>query len=280
MKNGFIGLLLIVLGAAAYYYVKVYDPFAGEAPPPPAPTVIMEQPEPEPEPVELIEEIIEVEAEPEPVEEVIELPALAESDESVLVSLSSLNPEASLTKYLVNDNVISRFVATVDALTSRQVPGQIMVARDLKGNFVATGNEEPATVIRNAEGDPIAQFTLNPANYQRYDSQVAMFEALDTLELANLYHHYAPLCQQAYVELGYPDGNFHSRFIEVIDSLLTAPDLTEPPQLIKPEAFYLFTDPNLEALQAGQKILLRMGPINAQRVKAKLREIRAALEQY
>ena len=277
MKNWLIGLLLIVLGAAVYYYVKVYDPFAEEVPPPPVSIAVIEQPEPEP--VELVEEVIEVEAEPVPVEEVIKLPALAESDESVLVSLSSLNEEASLTKYFVSDNVISRFVATVDALTSRQVPGQIMVARELEGTFVATGNEEPDSVIRNVEGDPIPQFTLNPANYQRYDSQVAMFEALNAQELANLYHHYAPLSQEAYVELGYPDGNFHSRLIEVIDSLLATPDLREPPQLIKPEAFYLFADPNLEALPAGQKILLRMGPTNAQRVKAKLQEIRAALEQ-
>ncbi|MCH8056743.1 MAG: DUF3014 domain-containing protein [Proteobacteria bacterium] len=281
MKNWLIGLLLVVLAAAAYYYIAVYDPFAEETLPPPIPTVAIEQPKPQPEPVllEPVEEVIGVEPELEIVDEATVLPPLAESDEWVLDSLSSLAGEASVMRFFVSDNVVSRFVATVDALTSRQVPGQIMAVQDLGGEFMATANEQPDTVIRNAEGDPIPQYILNPANYQRYEPQVEMFEALDTQELVTLYRDYAPLCQQAYVELGYPDGDFDARLIEVIDSLLSTPEISEPLRLIKPEAFYLFTNPDLEALPAGQKALLRMGPMNAQRVKAKLREIRTALAE-
>jgi hypothetical protein len=281
MKNWLIGLSLIVLAGAVYYYVTVYEPLAEEAPPPPIPTVAVEQVEPEPEPVPLepADEVIEIEPELDIVEEAIALPPLAESDELVLGSISGLAGEASVMRFFVSDNVVSRFVASVDALTSRQVPGQIMVVQDLEGKFVATANEQPDTVIRNAEGDPIPQYVLNPANYQRYDPQVEMFEALDTQELIALYREYALLSQQAYVELGYLDGDFNARLIEVIDSLLSTPEIREPPRLIKPEAFYLFTNPDLEALPAGQKALLRMGPRNAQRVKAKLREIRAALAQ-
>jgi hypothetical protein len=44
---------------------------------------------------------------------------------------------------------------------------------------------------------------------------------------------------------------------------------------VQPKVLYEFADPALEALPSGQKILLRMGPENAARVKAKLREIRA-----
>jgi len=283
MKNGLIGLVLIVLAAAAYYYVMVYEPLVEEKLPPPVPTAAVEKPEPKPEPKPVIdkppEQEIEVEAEPEIVDEAIELPPLAQSDELVLGSLSSLAGEASVMRFLMSDNVVSRFVASVDALTSRQVPGQIMVVQDLEGEFIATADEQPDTVVRNSEGDPIPQYILNPANYGRYDPQVEMFEALDTQELVSLYRDYAPLTQQAYAELGYPDGNFNVRLVEVIDSLLSTPEIREPPRLIKPEAFYLFTNPDLEALTAGQKILLRMGPVNAQRVKVKLREIRAALAQ-
>ncbi len=48
MKNGLIGLVLIVLAAAAYYYVMVYEPLAEETLPPPIPTVAIEKPEPKP----------------------------------------------------------------------------------------------------------------------------------------------------------------------------------------------------------------------------------------
>ncbi len=279
MKNWLIGLLLVVLATAAYYFIAVYDPFAEETLPPPIPTLAIEQPKPQPEPVlsEPVEEVIAVEPELEIVDEATVLPPLAESDELVLDSLSSLAGEAAVMRFFVSDNVVSRFVASVDALTSRQVPGQIMAVRDLGGEFMATAIEQPATVIRNAQGDPIPQYILNSANYLRYVPQVEMFEALDTQELVALYRDYAPLSQQAYVELGYPDGDFNARLIEVIDSLLSTPEIREPLRLIKPEAFYLFSNPDLEALPAGQKALLRMGPMNAQRVKEKLREIRTAL---
>ena len=282
MKIWFIGIFLILLAAAAYYYVKVYKPSLEDTPPPAIPAVVVERPEPEPEPepvfVEPAEDVIVVEPELEIVEQAVLLPALADSDEVVLESLSGIAGETSVMRFFVSDNVVSRFVASVDALTSRQVPSQIMAVQELEGEFIATANEQPDMVIRNSQGDPIPQYILNPANYQRYDAQVEMFEALDTQELVTLYQEYAPLSQQAYVELGYPDGDFETRLIEVIDSLLSTPDIREPPRLIKPEAFYLFTDPDLEALPAGQKVLLRMGPANAQRVKAKLREIRVALQ--
>jgi len=59
--------------------------------------------------------------------------------------------------------------------------------------------------------------------------------------------------------------------------MLAAPEPAEPVRLIKPEAYFLFADPELEALPAGQKLMIRMGNDNAQRVKAKLREVRAAI---
>ena len=62
-----------------------------------------------------------------------------------------------------------------------------------------------------------------------------------------------------------------------IELMLATPDVSGPIRLIKPEAFYLFADEDLESLSAGQKVLLRMGPENAARIKAKLAEIRAAL---
>ena len=58
---------------------------------------------------------------------------------------------------------------------------------------------------------------------------------------------------------------------------MTTPDVDGDIYLVKPEAVYLFEDPELEALTAGQKILLRMGPENAMAVKEKLREIRRLL---
>jgi hypothetical protein len=42
---------------------------------------------------------------------------------------------------------------------------------------------------------------------------------------------------------------------------------------------YEFTDPNLQALSAGQKILIRTGPANHRRLKARLLVLRKLLTQ-
>jgi hypothetical protein len=77
--------------------------------------------------------------------------------------------------------------------------------------------------------------------------------------------------------LGYPNGYFNDRLVEVIDAMLATPETTGPIQLERPNVMYTFADPALEARPAGQKLLIRMGPQNAQAVKAKLTELRAVI---
>ena len=97
----------------------------------------------------------------------------------------------------------------------------------------------------------------------------------DAKQLAALYFHFYPLFQQAYQNLGYPNGYFNDRLVATIDNLLAAPDVTGDIALVRPNVMYQFADPKLERLSAGQKPMLRMGPANAGIVKTKLRELRA-----
>jgi hypothetical protein len=77
--------------------------------------------------------------------------------------------------------------------------------------------------------------------------------------------------------LGYPDGYFNDRLVEVIDHLLATPDVTAPIQLKRPSVNFEYVDPELENLSSGQKLLVRMGSANAAIVKGKLRELRQAI---
>jgi hypothetical protein len=56
-------------------------------------------------------------------------------------------------------------------------------------------------------------------------------------------------------------------------------DVKGPIPSERPWVRYQYADPSLESLSAGQKILLRVGPVNGRRLKAKLAEIRAELLQ-
>jgi hypothetical protein len=84
------------------------------------------------------------------------------------------------------------------------------------------------------------------------------------------------LFQIAWEENG-GQGQFNDRLLEVINHLLQTPDVPGPIQLTKYEAVYLFEDPELEAMTAGQKILVRMGSANAELVKEKLLELKDKL---
>ena len=100
---------------------------------------------------------------------------------------------------------------------------------------------------------------------------------MSTAATAALYRRLYPQFQKAYEDLGNPEGYFNDRVIEVIDHLLSAPAAPATIALAQPSVYYVFADPALEAESAGRKLLLRMGPGNAARVQAKLREIRALI---
>ena len=119
---------------------------------------------------------------------------------------------------------------------------------------------------------------IAPQSAARYDNHVRVMEALDADALVALCVRWYALFQQAYRELGYPDGYFNDRVIEVIDHLLSAPAAPATIALVQPSVYYEFADPALEAQSAGRKLLLRMGPGNAARVKMKLRDIRDRID--
>jgi hypothetical protein len=192
------------------------------------------------------------------------LPSLEDSDPAFKKEFGRLFDQELFGKLFIFQQFVNRFVITVDNLTAAKLPKKYQVIKSPHGHFLASGNSEEHQFI-------------DPANYRRYDLYVQFMEAIDTKTIAAVYVRYYPLFQQAYEKLGYPNQYFNDRLIEVIDNLLAAPEVTTPVELVRPSVYYKYADPNLEALSAGQKILIRMGPDNALKVKAKLRELRQIL---
>jgi len=174
---------------------------------------------------------------------------------------ASLPPSAI--ERLVFEDFIRKVVATIDNLPREHYAARL--------NPVAPVPGLPKT---GGSGETLAWSTENEARYAPF---MAAWNAVDSERLAAFYLRYYPLFQQAYMELGYPQGYFNDRLVEVIDHLLGAPEVAGPIRLVQPKVLYEFADPELESQSAGRKILLRMGVDNAARVKAKLREIRAEL---
>lgn len=210
-----------------------------------------------------------------PASDSIALPALGDSDALVSEGLSSLLSRQNLLSFLQLDGFVRRVVATVDNLPRSHAPANRWPVMPTPQRFLTQpGSEGRETIAAN--------------NSQRYRPLVQMIEAVDTAQAVALYRRLYPLFQQAYQELGFPDRYFNDRLVQVLDHLIATPLPPQPLAVtlvevkgtvpsLRPWVRYEYADPALEAMSAGQKMLMRTGPDNQARLQAKLKEIRERL---
>jgi len=195
-----------------------------------------------------------------PTPEAPRLPGLNESDKYMLEVLTGLVDKEFLLNILLREHIIRKIVATVDSLPRQHLPTNIVPVKRASGRFLVEGKAE--------------SYTISIKNYARYAAYMKIIELIDAPKLVAAYVSLYPLFQEAYVELGYPGKYFNDRLLITIDNLLAAPEMKDPVRLVQPKVFYLYENPELEACSAGQKIIMRMGGMNAAVIKAKLREIK------
>lgn len=191
------------------------------------------------------------------------LPTLNDSDAALIDALGQVVGASAVKEFLLPESVIRHLVVTIDNLPRPKTAVQKRPTSAVPGTFTAIGDELHAT--------------LDPRNFARYEPMVAVIGKVDMKSLAAVYFRFYPLFQQSYQDLGYPKGYFNDRLVKVIDLLLATPQPAGAVELVRPNVMYLFADPALESLAAGQKVLIRMGPENAALIKAKLTELRAVI---
>ena len=192
------------------------------------------------------------------------LPAVADSDAVLQDAMAAVFGGVALDRVFHLQAIVPRFVATIDNLPRQTVALSKMPVKPIGGSVETTTTTDGHTLLR-------------ADNAERYTPYLRLMEQASTQKLVQTYVHFYPLFQKAYQDLGYPKGYFNDRLIEVIDHLLAAPDVPAPIALTQPKVLFEFADPSLEQLSAGQKMMIRIGPVNESRVKAKLADIRHAL---
>jgi hypothetical protein len=199
------------------------------------------------------------------------LPPLDEADDHVKRALTDLLGAQAVLSFLQVDRFVRRAVATVDNLARPHAAPRLWPVNQMPGRFAVSGRGKDRVVSAD--------------NARRYTAFVTFIESIDTGRAVALYASMYPLFQQAYEQLGYPGRYFNDRLVSVIDHLLQTPEPAGPLKVelteikgelksVRPWVRYRFSDPALEELSAGQKMLLRVGPTNARRLKAKLVDIR------
>jgi len=251
-----LGIAVIAGAVGFYYYLRQIAP---QAPVAPAPAPRVEQPAPQAQaPAPEQRKLAVPEAPPD-----APLPTLENSDSMMRRSLSELMGGKAFEQMVVPNELVRRIVATVDNLPRPTAPRRMIPLTPVPGTFAATES-----------GNDLAEA---PANFERYEPYVRVLESIEPRALVYSYAKAYPLFQRAYEELGFPSQYFNDRLIQAIDDMLAAPELDGPVHMVRPKVLYQFADESLEARSAGQKIMMRMGPHNELRVKAKLQQIRQAL---
>lgn len=220
------------------------------------------QPTPEPEPVR-----IDPDAEVEPMPEAPEPDPqpMDVGDEAIKRSLKNINEEQNINRLLVDEGLLQRFVVSVTNLANDEIaPGhQLFKAPDQTFRTYSQADKE----------------WVDAASYKRYTPYVDMLERFENEALLNLYKSYSGDIQAKYAEIGDPDKPFNEVMIEAIDQLLDTPEVPVPVEVYTDSVHYKYADPQLENLSAPQKQLLRTGPDNMRRIKAKLREVKELLQE-
>jgi hypothetical protein len=205
------------------------------------------------------------------------LPPVAPSEaidaEGVPAALEGLVGKPALSAFRLDD-FARRVVATVDNLARERASPALWPVVATPGRFT----------VRASDGATV----IDPDNGLRYAPFVQMIERVDLRQAVGVYRRMLGLLQPAYEALGYPGKSFDERLLAVVDHLLAAPEpagpvrvhlpvFNGPVQPARPWLLYEFDDPALERRSAGQKLLVRMGPVDERRVKQRLRVLRELL---
>jgi hypothetical protein len=196
-----------------------------------------------------------------------DLPTLDASDGLVRELARSLSSDPLFASWLGAEGLARRLAASAAAIVEGGPLHQLLSFLGPQGAF---------SVIERG-----GRTFVDAQSFARYDAVVAAAASIDTAAAVVVLRRLEPLLDGACRELGQESG-----FAELIERaahlLLAAPAPAgdfEVRRVVRDRVVYVFARPDLEALQPAQKHLLRLGPRNAERIRAKLRELLRALGQ-
>ena len=192
------------------------------------------------------------------------LPPLDQMDTFLRALIGALSSHPDLVRWLATDDLIRQIANGIDRVSRGQTMARELPTLRLKNDFVV-GRRGRDTVI-------------DPNSFRRYDSFATLVESLDARAVADTYRTIQPRLAEAYRALGRSESTVDDAVQTGLQLLIDTPVPTEPIVVVPGRgATYAYANPQYEALTPVQKQLLRMGPTNAGRIQARLREIKKEL---
>jgi Protein of unknown function (DUF3014) len=202
---------------------------------------------------------------PKAVEDVerIDLPPLDDSDPLVRQRIGLLSSNRLVSAWLATKGLVRNFTVVVENISHGVNPSRHLRVLKPAGQF--------RVMTRGAN------VVIDPRNYDRFTPIADAAGSIDAAGAGRLYRSFKPLLQMAYDELGNQESI--DRAVErAIGGLLQVPAVDGDIRVEQSgEGIgYEYADPRLDALNAVQKQLLRMGPRNIRVIQQQLRGFASA----
>jgi hypothetical protein len=209
-------------------------------------------------------------------------PALSLDDGDALLKklAAPWSKEALYAKWL-DALVLRQLVAATQLVAEGNSPRAAVPFISIAGSFAVREEEVPGSAPPPAKKKSKSKVPPPPRevrtfiatqSFARYDSIAAVFGSIDAAAAGEAWSKLEPFCDVAFGEISRPGTRFHDTLRTAFTKLLAVHVPEGEVELVPKGAVYAFKDPQLEALSAAQKHLVRMGAKNAQLVQAQLRQ--------
>lgn len=185
-------------------------------------------------------------------------PDLLSSDDYVRQEIVKISP--GLSEWFSADQLIRKYVVIAnDFAQGSRISKHMSILRF----------NEPFVVEQQGENG----LYISPKSFTRYNKLAQTVQAINAKAAVAVYQKLRPLMLQVFAEFSYPkDFTLETIIKKAAGEIIAAPVIEGQVSLIRPSVLYKFTDPELEALNAVQKQMIRMGPENTKIIQNKCRE--------
>lgn len=193
----------------------------------------------------------------------LELPPLAETDPLIRELAAVLSRHPHVARLAATKGIVRAIVLAVVQIGDGKTPAKPLAVLQPVGRVTMT------------EGPP---GRVDPASYGRWNGVVAALTSVSAVDAAQVYVNLKRVFDEAYTELGYPNGDFDQAIVRAIRTLDATPDLAADVTVVRRPNYIEYEDPALRALLPVQKQLLILGPDHRRAVMRWMRELAKNLD--
>jgi hypothetical protein len=198
-----------------------------------------------------------------PTRQPLELPALADSDSMLRDLVGALSRRPLMARLLATKGLVRAATLAVVQIGDGKTPA---------GPFAVLRPSSRLQIQGTTSGK------IDAASYARWNPAVDALQSVRPADLAQLYVNVKPLFDEAYRELGAPEGDFDGALVKAVRTLSATPAVQGDPVLLRRPNYFEHDDGVLRAALPVQKQLILMGPENRTKILAWLRDVALTLE--